>query len=103
MNDTFPSSARQLAEICERDRIVQQACEKAVAENIAHRNLQSAGAKANIESYQLLQQQLAKQVEINQRLEREFKANNLKSNIALIIGVLSFISCIIQIVIAYRR
>ena len=96
MNDTFPSSARQLAEICERDRILQQACEKAVAENIAHRNLQSAGAKANIESYQLLQQQLAKQVEINQRLEHEFRASGRKSNIALIIGFLSLIIAILS-------
>lgn len=73
MNDTFPSSARQLAEICERDRILQQAREKAVAENIAHRNLQSAGAQANIEAYKVLKQQLAEQTEINQRLEHEFQ------------------------------
>ena len=73
MNDTFPSSARQLAELCERDRILQQAREKVVAENIAHRNLQSAGAQANIEAYKLLKQQLAEQTEINQRLEREFE------------------------------
>lgn len=73
MNDTFPSSARQLSEICERDRILQQAREKAVAENIAYRNLQSAGAQANIEAFQLLKQQLAEQTEINQRLEREFE------------------------------
>ena len=72
MNNSFPSSARQLAEICERDRILQQAREKAVAENIAHRNLQSAGAQANIEAYKVLKQQLAEQIEINQRLEREF-------------------------------
>ena len=36
------------------------------------RNLQSAGAQANIEAYKLLKQQLAEQTEINQRLEREF-------------------------------
>ena len=51
MNNSFPSSARQLAEICKRDRMLQQAREKVVAENIAHRNLQSAGAQANIEAY----------------------------------------------------
>jgi hypothetical protein len=51
MNNSFSSTARQLSEICERDRRLQQACEKAVAENIAHRNLQSAGAQANIEAY----------------------------------------------------
>ena len=73
MNNSFSSTARQLSEICERDRILQQACEKAVAENIAHRNLQSAGAQANIEAYKVLKQQLAEQAEINQRLEREFK------------------------------
>ena len=73
MNNSFPSSARQLAEICERDRILQQAREKAVAENIAHRNLQSAGALANIEAYKVLKQQLAEQTEISQRLEREFE------------------------------
>ena len=72
MNNSFPSNARQFAEICERDRILQQAREKAVAENIAHRNLQSAGAQANIEAYKVLKQQLAEQTEINQRLEREF-------------------------------
>ena len=37
-----------------------------------YRNLQSAGAQANIEAYKLLIQQLAEQTEINQRLEREF-------------------------------
>ena len=73
MNNSFPSSARQLAEICELDRILQQAREKVVAENIAHRNLQSAGAQANIEAYKVLKQQLAEQTEINQRLEHEFK------------------------------
>ena len=73
MNNSFSSSARQLAEICERDRILQQAREKAVAENIAHRNLQSAGAQANIEAYKVLKQQLAEQTEINRRLEHEFK------------------------------
>ena len=82
MNDTFPSSARQLAEICERDRILQQACEEAVAENIAHRNLQSAGAQANIEAYKVLKQQLAEQTEINQRLEHEFKKGEREAIIA---------------------
>ena len=53
-------------------------------------NLQTAGAKANIESYQLLQQQLAKQVEINQRLEHEFRTSGRKSNIALLVSILSF-------------
>ena len=52
--------------------------------------IQIAGAKANIESYQLLQQQLAKQVEINQRLEHEFRASGRKSNIALLVSILSF-------------
>ena len=37
-----------------------------------YRNLQSAGAQANIEAYKVLKQQLAEQTEINQRLEREF-------------------------------
>ena len=73
MNNSFSSSARQLAEICERGRLLQQAREKAVAENIAHRNLQSAGAQANIEAYKVLKQQLAEQTEINRRLEHEFK------------------------------
>ena len=73
MNNSFSSTARQLSEICERGRILQQAREKAIAENIAHRNLQSAGAQANIEAYKVLKQQLAEQTEINQRLEHEFK------------------------------
>ncbi|MBQ9789853.1 MAG: hypothetical protein IJW31_09690 [Lentisphaeria bacterium] len=59
-------------------------------------NLQIAGAKANIESYQLLQQQLAKQVEINQRLEHEFRTSGRKSNIALIIGFVSLIIAILS-------
>ena len=37
-----------------------------------YRNLQSAGAQANIEAYKVLKQQLAEQTEINQRLERKF-------------------------------
>ena len=106
MSDTFPSSARQLAEICERDRILQQACEKAVAENIAHRNLQSAGAQANIEAYKLLKQQLSEQTEINQRLEREFAMGareavitRKKTNWSLTIAIISLIVTIISIII----
>ena len=79
MNNSFSSTARQLSEICERDRILQQAREKAVAENIAHRNLQSAGAQANIEAYKVLKQQLAEQTEINQRLEHEFKMGAIEA------------------------
>ncbi len=55
-----------------------------------YRNLQSAGAQANIEAYQLLKQQLAEQTEINQRLEHEFRASGKKSNIALLVSILSF-------------
>lgn len=105
MNDTFPSSARQLAEICERDRILQQAREKAVAENIAHRNLQSAGAQANIEAYKVLKHQLAEQTEINQRLEHEFKMGareavitRKKTNWSLAIAIISLIVTIISII-----
>jgi len=105
MNNSFPSSARQLAEICERDRILQQAREKAVAENIAHRNLQSAGAQANIEAYKVLKQQLAEQTEINQRLEHEFKMGaretviaRRKANWSLAIAIISLIVTIISII-----
>ena len=105
MNNSFSSTARQLSEICERDRILQQACEKAVAENIAHRNLQSAGAQANIEAYKVLKQQLAEQTEINQRLEHEFKMGaretvivRRKANWSLAIAIISLIVTIISII-----
>ena len=105
MNNSFPSSARQLFEICERDRILQQAREKAVAANIAHRNLQSAGAQANIEAYKVLKQQLAEQTEINQRLEHEFKMGaretviaRRKANWSLAIAIISLIVTIISII-----
>ena len=105
MNNSFPSSARQLAEICERDRILQQAREKAVAENIAHRNLQSAGAQANIEAYKVLKQQLAEQTEINQRLEHEFKMGAREAVItrkiaywSLGVGVAGIIMAIIALI-----
>ena len=105
MNNSFPSSARQLAEICKRDRILQQASEKAVAENIAHRNLQSAGAQANIEAYKVLKQQLAEQTEINQRLEHEFKMGAREAVItrkiaywSLGVGVAGIIMAIIALI-----
>lgn len=112
MNNSFPSSARQLAEICERGRILQQAREKAVAENIAHRNLQTAGALANIESRdQLIEQnklvikQLAEQTEISQRLEREFAMGAREAVItrkiaywSLVIGVFGLFVAIMSLV-----
>ena len=105
MNNSFPSSARQLAEICERDRILQQAREKAIAENIDHRNLQSTGAQANIEAYKLLKQQLAEQTEINLRLEHEFQMGareavitRRKANWSLILAIISLIVTIISII-----
>ena len=80
MNDTFPSSARQLFEDVEKQNEIHKEVEKAIKENNKHRNLQTAGALANIESLdQLIEQnklvikQLAEQTEINQRLEHEFK------------------------------
>ena len=78
-NIPFPHSAMSLKDYSE---------EKQKEKEI--QNLQAAGAKANIESYKLLQQQLAKQVEINQRLEHEFRASGKKSNIALLVSILSF-------------
>ena len=105
MNNSFPSSARQLAEICEHDRILQQAREKAVAENIAHRNLQSAGAQANIEAYKVLKHQLAEQTEINQRLEHDFKMGAREAVItrkiaywSLGVGVAGIIMAIIALI-----
>ena len=105
MNNSFPSNARQFAEICERDRILQQAREKAVAENIAHRNLQSAGAQANIEAYKVLKQQLAEQTEINQRLEREFAMGAREAVItrkiaywSLVIGIFGLFVAIMSLV-----
>ena len=105
MNNSFPSSARQLAEICERDRMLQQASEKAVAENIAHRNLQSAGAQANIEAYKLLKQQLAEQTEINQRLEHEFQMGAREAVVtrkiaywSLVIGIFGLLVAIMSLV-----
>ena len=80
MSDMFPHSARQLFEDVEKQNEIHKEVEKAIKENNKHRNLQTAGALANIESRdQLIEQnklvikQLAEQTEINQRLEHEFK------------------------------
>ncbi|MBO7327255.1 MAG: hypothetical protein J6W00_00615 [Lentisphaeria bacterium] len=58
---------------------------------------QTEGAKANIETRdqlieqnELLRKQLTEQTEINQRLEHEFRASGKKSNIALLVSILSF-------------
>ena len=80
MSDMFPHSARQLFEDVEKQNEIHKEVEKAIKENNKHRNLQTAGALANIESRdqfieqnKLVIKQLAEQTEINQRLEHEFK------------------------------
>ena len=62
MNDFLPTNSAQSA----------MEYHKKQQREECYRNLQSAGAQANIEAYKVLKQQLAEQTEINQRLEREF-------------------------------
>ncbi len=70
-----------------------------------YRNLQSAGAQANIEAYKVLKQQLAEQTEINQRLEHEFQMGaretviaRRKANWSLAIAIIGLIVTIISII-----
>ena len=76
-------SARAMYDISEQQRKQQDALNemfaKAAEEKRQYQELQSTGAKANIESRdklieqnELLKKQLTEQTEINQRLEREF-------------------------------
>ena len=64
------------------------------------RNLQSAGAQANIEAYKLLKQQLAEQTEINQRLEHEFQMGAREAVITRKIAYWSLVVGIAGIIIA---
>ena len=112
MSDMFPHSARQLFEDVEKQNEIHKEVEKAIKENNKHRNLQTAGALANIESRdQLIEQnklvfkQLAEQTEINQRLEHEFKMGaretviaRRKANWSLTIAIISLIVTIISII-----
>ena len=70
-----------------------------------YRNLQSAGAQANIEAYKVLKQQLAEQTEINQRLEREFAMGAREAVItrkiaywSLSVGIASVIVAVVALV-----
>ena len=65
-----------------------------------YRNLQSAGAQANIEAYKLLKQQLAEQTEINQRLEHEFQMGAREAVITRKIAYWSLVVGIAGIIIA---
>ena len=65
-----------------------------------YRNLQSAGAQANIETYKLLKQQLAEQTEINQRLEHEFQMGAREAVITRKIAYWSLVVGIAGIIIA---
>ena len=77
-------SARAMYDISERQRQQQNALNEMLAEvaeeKRQYQELQTEGAKANIESRdqlieqnELLRKQLTEQIEINQRLEHEFK------------------------------
>ena len=91
--------AHDLFEAEQRQRKILDEAGKAMQK---HREIQEAGAKANVESYKLLKQQLEEQTEINQRLEREFKMNAREAVItrqiaywSLAVGIVSLIVTVI--------
>ena len=65
-----------------------------------HRELQAAGAKASVESNKLLQKQLAEQIEINQRLEYEFRMGAREAVITRKIAYWSLAVGVIGVIIA---
>lgn len=85
---------------------------EAAEEKRQYQELQSAGAKANIESRdqlieqnKLLRKQLTEQTEINQRLEHEFQMGTReavitrrKANWSLILAIISLLVTIISII-----
>ena len=81
MNDFLSiNSARAVQDLYEQDKIQRERLERIAEDGQRFRDLQSAGAKANIESRdqlieqnKLLRKQLTEQTEINQRLELEFE------------------------------
>ena len=95
MNDMpNPSELLQRAQAFERE-IARQKRE--------HLELQDAGAKASVESYKLLKQQLAEQTEINRRLENEFEMGAREAVItrriaygSLVVGIVSVLIAILS-------
>ena len=67
------NSAQCLEHQSELMQRAQALADEVMRDQCRYRELQEAGANANIESYKLLKQQLVEQTEINQRLEHEFK------------------------------
>ena len=109
-------SARAIYDISEQQRQQQDALNEMLAEAAEekrqYQKLQSAGAKANIETRdqlieqnELLRKQLSEQTEINQRLEHEFAMGarevvftRRKANWSLIIAIVSLIMTTISII-----
>ena len=102
MNDIFPHSARWAHDLFEAEQRQRKILDEAGKAMQKHREIQEAGAKANVESHKLLKQQLAEQAEINQRLEREFKMGAREAVItrriaywSLAVGIVSLIVTVI--------
>lgn len=113
MNDFLSiNSARAVQDLYEQDKIQREILERIAEDGQRFRDLQSAGAKANIETRdqlieqnELLRKQLSEQTEINQRLEHEFKMGareavftRRKANWSLIIAIVSLIMTTISII-----
>lgn len=73
MNDKPHNHARAWYDASRLWQKAQAAEDEIARQKVKHRELQAAGAQASIDSCNLLKQQLTKQVEINERLEYEFK------------------------------
>ena len=102
MDDIFFHSARWEHDLFEAEQRQREILDEAGKAMQKHRELQEAGAKASVESYKLLQQQMAEQTEINRRLENEFEMGAREAVItrriaywSLAVGIVSFIATII--------
>jgi len=95
-------SAQEINHISELMQRAQALGDEAGKAMQKHREIQEAGAKASVESYELLKKQLSEQTEINQRLEHEFKMGAREAVItrriaywSLAVGIISIIVSII--------
>ena len=108
MNDFLSiNSARAVQDLYEQDKIQRERLERIAEDGQRFRDLQSAGAKANIESRdqlieqnKLLRKQLTEQTEINQQLEYEFKMGAREAVITRKISYWSLFFGIVGVVMA---
>ena len=100
LSEILSARSEHLSELMQKEQAL---VDEIMLDQCRYRELQEAGANANIESYKLLKQQLVEQTEINQRLEHEFKMGAREAVItrriaywSLAIGVIGVILAVIS-------